>query len=200
MSKKIDAVGKSCPMPVVMTKKEIDAGEQQIITMVDNKTSVENLKKLAENTGFQTEVIEEEGIYQVVFSKSCEECEEILNKLKTEKKESSSDYAVFLGKNYIGEGSQELGENLMRMFLYTLTESQNLPACVLLMNSGVKLAVTDEQAVEHLKTLREKGTAILVCGTCLNYYGLAEGLKVGDVSNMFDITGKMQAAGKIISF
>lgn len=203
MSKLVDAVGKACPMPVVMTKKEMDKGEDFIITTVDNKIAVENLKKLAQSTGYSVDVKEEEGTYKVAFSKSCEECEAFLKDIqKKEKQEKkvASDFVVFIGKNSIGEGSKELGENLMRMFLYTLTESEELPTHVLLMNGGVKLAVEDEQAIEHLKALKEKGIEIMVCGTCLNYFGIAEQLKIGTVSNMFDIAGKMLEAGKVISF
>ncbi|MDK2807430.1 MAG: hypothetical protein PWP24_161 [Clostridiales bacterium] len=200
MSKVVDAVGKACPMPVVMTKKEMDQGEESIVTTVDNKIAVENLKKLAASTGFTVEVKEEEGIFQVAFSKSCEACEAILNEISAPGKVVASDYVVFLGKNYIGEGSEELGNNLMRMFLYTLTESDHLPTHLLMMNSGVRLAVEDDQAVGHLKVLKEKGVEIMVCGTCLNYFGIAERLQVGSVSNMFDIAGKMQEAGKVIAF
>jgi selenium metabolism protein YedF len=200
MSKIVDALGKACPMPVVMTKKEIDQGEEIIITKVDNKIAVENLKKLADSTGYSVAVKEEGGIYQVALSKECEECNAILRELEQTKAVPKSDFVVFIGKDYIGEGSEELGKNLMRMFLYTLSESDELPTHMLFMNSGVKLAVLDEQTVEHLKTLKSKGVDILVCGTCLNYYGLADDLKIGTVSNMYDITDKMKQAGKVISF
>ncbi|MFA9464832.1 MAG: sulfurtransferase-like selenium metabolism protein YedF [Velocimicrobium sp.] len=200
MSKIIDAVGKACPMPVVMTKKEMDKGEESIITTVDNKIAVENLKKLAQSLGFMVDVKEEGDLFQVAFSKSCEECNVILEQIQVENKKNASDYVVFLGKNFIGEGSEELGQNLMRMFLYTLTESSELPTHILMMNGGVKLAVEDPQAVEHLNALKEKGIEIMVCGTCLNYFGIADELKIGTVSNMFDIASKMQEAGKVISF
>jgi len=48
-------------------------------------------------------------------------------------------------------------------------------------------------------TLIEKGSKVLVCGTCLNFYGIADRLKVGIVSNMYDILGAMQRADKVIS-
>ena len=43
------------------------------------------------------------------------------------------------------------------------------------------------------------GVEILVCGTCLNFYGLTEQLRVGTVSNMYDIVTRMQKAGKVVS-
>lgn len=200
MSKVVDAIGQACPIPVIMTKKEIDNGEDQIITKVDNKIAVENLKKLAASTGFEVEVKEEDGLYTVALSKECKECKAMLEGLDQQKPVPKSDYVVFIGNEHIGGGSQELGKNLMRMFLYTLTESSELPTHILFMNGGVKIPTLDEQAVDHLKTLKEKGVEIIVCGTCLNYYNLAEDLKVGQISNMYEIVEKMQKAGKVISF
>ena len=65
--------------------------------------------------------------------------------------------------------------------------------------SGVKLPAGDEQVVEHLKVLMEKGVEVLVCGTCLNFYGIADRLGAGTVSNMYDILSQMQAASKVIT-
>ena len=47
----------------------------------------------------------------------------------------------------------------------------------------------------HLQALRT-GVKILVCGTCLDYYKLKDNLKIGEISNMYDITEKMFAAQK----
>ena len=200
MSKLIDAVGKACPIPVIMTKKEIDNGEESIIIKVDNKIAVENLKKLATNTNFSVEVKADNNIFFVAFSKECEECNKMLNELVIENTAPKSDYVVFIGKEYIGEGNEELGKNLMRMFFYTLTESKEIPTHILLMNGGVKLATLDNQTVEHLKVLVDKGVDVLVCGACLNFYDIADELKVGSVSNMYDIVTRMQLAEKVLSF
>jgi sulfur relay (sulfurtransferase) complex TusBCD TusD component (DsrE family) len=67
------------------------------------------------------------------------------------------------------------------------------------MNDGVKVPTKNDQAIEHLKTLQEKGAEILVCGTCLNFYNLAGDLAVGVVSNMYDISGAMQTVDKVIT-
>jgi len=200
MSKIVDAIGQACPLPVIMTKKEIDLGEEEIITKVDNKIAVENLKKLASSTGFEVEVLEEGGIYTVAFSKECKACKAMLEEIQNPKAEPKSDYVVFIGKDYIGEGDQELGRNLMRMFLYTLSESEKLPTHLLFMNGGVKLPTLDEQAVDNIRSLKEKGVEVLVCGACLNFYQLSDQLKVGQVSNMYEILNKMQQAGKVMSF
>lgn len=197
MSKIIDAKGKNCPMPVIMAKKEIDAGAQELIIEVDNSIAVENLKKLANSQGFFTNVKEENGKFSVIFNKDCEKCNEILSQL--DKKTSVGNYSVFVGKEIIGSGSEELGKNLMKMFFYTLNESDDIPKYLLFMNDGVKVPTNNEQAIEHLKELENRGVEILVCGACLNFYNLEEKLEVGKISNMYDITNAMKATDKVIT-
>jgi sulfur relay (sulfurtransferase) complex TusBCD TusD component (DsrE family) len=49
-----------------------------------------------------------------------------------------------------------------------------------------------------LQALSEKGVEILSCGTCLDFYGLKEKLKVGKISNMYDITQSLLEADRLI--
>lgn len=197
MKKVIDAKGKACPMPVIMAKKEIDLGTKFFAIEVDNNIAVENLKKLANSQGFEITIEETEGIYLVHFSNGCEECQEVLNKIQGKK--PLGDWCIFVGKDIIGAGAEELGKSLMKMFFYTLSEDEDLPKAVLFMNDGVKVPTLNEQAIEHLEVLAQKGVNVLVCGACLNYYNLENELKVGTVSNMYDIVGVMKSTSKVIT-
>ena len=197
MSPIIDARGKACPTPVIMAKKAISAGESTFTVLVDNTTAVENLKRLAENQGFDAAVTEQGGAFHLAFVRTgCAACEEAVN---SPLPAPGGDWAVFVGRDIIGDGDRELGTNLMRMFFYTLSQGEDKPGAVLFMNAGVRLPTLDEQIVEHLKALAADGVEILVCGTCLNFYGLTEQLRVGTVSNMYDIVTRMQKAGKVVS-
>ena len=197
MSPIIDARGKACPTPVIMAKKAISAGESTFTVLVDNTTAVENLKRLAENQGFDAAVTEQGGAFHLAFVRTgCPACEEAVN---SPLPAPGGDWAVFVGRDIIGDGDRELGTNLMRMFFYTLSQGEDKPGAVLFMNAGVKLPTLDEQIVEHLKALEAAGVEIQVCGTCLNFYGLTDQLKAGTVSNMYDIVSRMQKAGKVIS-
>ena len=197
MSPIIDARGKACPTPVIMAKKAISAGESTFTVLVDNTTAVENLKRLAENQGFDAAVTEQGGAFHLAFVRTgCPACEEVVN---SPLPAPGGDWAVFVGRDIIGDGDRELGTNLMRMFFYTLSQGEDKPGAVLFMNAGVKLPTLDEQVAEHLKALSAVGVEILVCGTCLNFYGLTDRLRVGTVSNMYDIVTRMQKAGKVIS-
>lgn len=197
MSQIIDAKGKACPTPVIMAKKAISAGESSFTVLVDNTTAVENLKRLAANQGFDAAVTEQGGAFHLAFVRTgCAACEEAVN---SPLPAPGGDWAVFVGRDIIGDGDRELGTNLMRMFFYTLSQGEDKPGAVLFMNAGVKLPTLDEQVVEHLKALSAVGVEILVCGTCLNFYGLTDRLRVGTVSNMYDIVTRMQKAGKVVS-
>lgn len=230
----IDAIGKACPMPVIMAKKELDKGLKELIIAVDNKIAVENLSRLAQTRGMDAYVTEKEGSYEVELKTAGKPEQTEGNDGASESRNAQSGakepemsallsnglpgtvsknlsvpssctssgcgYAVFIGKDVVGQGERELGENLMKMAIYTLSQSDEVPASLLFMNSGVKLPAGEEQQIiDSLQELAEKGCEILVCGTCLNYYGLTEQLKIGTVSNMYDILGKMQAAAKVIT-
>lgn len=197
MSRIIDAKGKACPMPVMMAKEAITAGESEFTVLVDNTTAVGNLQRLAKNQGFDATVTEGEGVYSLAFVKNGNAPAPAAEAAAPAA--CGAGYTVFVGRDIIGSGDRELGTNLMRMFFYTLSQGEDKPGAVLFMNAGVKLPTLDEQVVEHLKALSAVGVEILVCGTCLNFYGLTDRLRVGTVSNMYDIVTRMQKAGKVIS-
>ncbi len=199
----LDAFGLQCPKPLMMAKARLDEGAEEIAVKVDNETAVKNLSRLAERTGRTYMVDAIDGGWLVSFGKVQEGAASVaqFDTVPTSSCSSSGcGYAVFVGKDFVGDGSIELGQSLMKMALYTLAESGDAPVSLLFMNSGVKLvAPGEEQVVESVKKLIEQGTEVLVCGTCLDYYGLKEQLSVGEVSNMYDILGRMREAAKVIT-
>lgn len=192
MSSQIDARGKSCPIPVVMAKKETDQGEKQFSILVDNKTAVENLKRFAKSRGYESEITEAGADFLVTMTdaESGEECSLM---------DFDKSWAVLIGRDGIGKGDPVLGATLLKMYLYTLCQSDVLPNYILMMNGGVRTAVEHEQSVEHLKDLETRGVSVLVCGTCLNYFGLEKDLKTGTVSNMYDIATAMSSVDKVVT-
>lgn len=186
----IDARGKACPTPVLMARKALEEHGMCTI-LVDNQTAVENLKRLGDSRGCPVQVNPAEEGFLVQFSAG--------NVENAAAPGGGGEYAIFVGRDVIGAGDRELGTNLMRMFFYTLAQSDSLPAAILFMNDGVKLPTLDDQVVEHLGALTARGVEVLVCGACLNFYHLEGGLRAGAVSNMYDILTRMQQAGKVIS-
>ena len=100
---------------------------------------------------------------------------------------------VFITSNRIGHSNDELGDVLMKNFLYALARNAERPKAVMLMNEGVRLACTDSGSLDDLRLLAENGVAVKSCGTCLDFYGLTEALAVGEVGTMPDSVASLIA-------
>ena len=107
--------------------------------------------------------------------------------------------AVLITGKTLGRNDEELGEILVKGFLGALAQLDVPPKTLALMNEGVKLALFDSSACDHLKNLERKGTNILVCGTCVNHFGITDSVGAGIISNMFEIVESLNKAGKILS-
>jgi len=98
----------------------------------------------------------------------------------------------------MGRGNDELGEVLMRSFVHTLLTLEPRPATIILYNTGVRLATRESALIDDLRQLEAAGVGLIVCGTCVNYFGLKEQLGAGIISNMYDIAATMAGAGKLV--
>ncbi|PUU89209.1 selenium metabolism protein YedF [Halanaerobium congolense] len=184
--KEIDAKGLACPKPVVLAKKAINSN-QQVLVIVDNQTAASNLTKLGEKMGAEVSVVEEsETEFRVMFKKSKSSDSE-----NNESAAENSGAKIYLiSADTMGDGERELGQILIKGFISTIKELDPLPKRIIFLNSGVKLA-TKEDIIFYLKELEELGVEIFFCGTCVDYYGLQEEIKVGEISNMFEIADNL---------
>ena len=89
---------------------------------------------------------------------------------------------------------EELGKVLMRVFLTNLAMAPSLPESITLMNAGVKLACEGSELLAELKAVEDRGVAIHSCGTCLDYYGIRDQLRVGDGGTMAETIASLMAA------
>ncbi|SHM94592.1 sulfurtransferase-like selenium metabolism protein YedF [Halanaerobium congolense] len=184
--KEIYAKGLACPKPVVLAKKAINSN-QQVLVIVDNQTAASNLTKLGEKMGAEVSVVEEsETEFRVMFKKSKSSDSE-----NNESAAENSGAKIYLiSADTMGDGERELGQILIKGFISTIKELDPLPKRIIFLNSGVKLA-TKEDIIFYLKELEELGVEIFFCGTCVDYYGLQEEIKVGEISNMFEIADNL---------
>ena len=201
MKHTVDAMGKQCPIPVVMTKKVLDKAEQgdEIQVLVDNETAVNNLSRLAGSTGCSFVSRKTEGGYEIhmvvksdVQARTAAEPEIVCTPAAPQ-----GDYTVAITSDKMGDGDPERGAILIKGFVYALTQLETPPSVMLFYNGGAKLTASDSPCIEDLKTLQEQGCEILTCGTCVNFYGLKEPA-VGTVTNMYAIAEKLTKAGKVI--
>ncbi len=199
---RIDARGKTCPLPVIETKKVLDTMKEGSVTvLVDNAIAVQNLCKMAEQKKMQySSEKQSEDCYTVTITIS-EDSQTTANQSETvscilDNREQKT--VVVLSSDCMGNGDDVLGRILMKGFVYALTEQEHLPETILLYNGGAKLSVEGAETVADLKLMEAQGVEILTCGTCLNHYGLSEKLAVGSVTNMYRIAEILANAGKVI--
>ncbi|SDO94930.1 sulfurtransferase-like selenium metabolism protein YedF [Clostridium gasigenes] len=110
----------------------------------------------------------------------------------------SKDLTIVVASNLLGNGDSNLGELLMKSYIYSLSESVILPENLIFINSGAKLTCQGSKVIDSLTSMKEKGVNILSCGTCLDFYGLNEKLLVGDVGNMYLIVQLMNESKNTI--
>ena len=197
---RINAVGDQCPVPVVKATKALkefkEAGTLEV--QVDNEIAIQNLTRLAnsKNLKHSSEKLGEE-LYKITVQVEgpVEMSEADINCAV----DNRGDFVVAIDTDIMGRGADDLGKTLMKGFIFAVSQLETLPKTMLFYNGGAKLTTEGSVSVEDLKNMEAQGVEILTCGTCLNFYNISEELKVGTVSNMYDILSRMQAASKVIS-
>ncbi len=191
----IDCRGLACPQPVVTTKQALDQlKEGEMIVIVDNASSCNNVERFVRSQGCSAEIKEEGKDFYVHVRKTRGQGEE-----KTTPSEGKArKVVVYVNSHLLGEGDEALGSFLMKAFLKTLLDLETQPNRLILVNSGVRLAAEDSKVLESLRGLSEKGVEIVCCGTCIDFYELKGRMKVGVISNMYDIVQSMLEADRVI--
>ena len=92
----------------------------------------------------------------------------------------------------------ELGEMLTFGFLDTIKEVLPLPEKIVFYHKGVYLTLEDSPFLEKLQQLEKSGIEILICGNCVDYYDVTDKVKVGTVSNAYDILKALTDASHLI--
>ena len=200
---KVNAMGDTCPIPVVKTKdaiRQLGADGGVVETLVDNEIAVQNLTKMANQKGYGVESEKlGENEYRVTMTVGAgadlpAENEETVCAVPAGQKNT----VVVVAADHMGEGQGELGKNLLKAFLYALSQQERLPKTLLFYNGGASLTCQGSLSLEDLQSMAERGVEILTCGTCLNFYGLTEKLRIGTVTNMYVIAEKMLNAGNVV--
>jgi selenium metabolism protein YedF len=203
MSELVDATGLTCPEPVILTKKALDAHDE-VTVLVDNTTALENVKRLASVSGCGVDVTEGSGgIFRIHIKKeqgsgsACDASPEWTHPLGAPHVLPGPTILV-IASGVMGHGNDELGALLMKAFIHTAVNLEHRPDMMIFYNTGVKLAAHESGVVDDLKALEEKGVRILVCGTCVNFFELGGKIGAGTVSNMYEIAGALSTAGRIV--
>ena len=191
----VNAVGKACPEPVIMTRAAVEKGATELEVLVDNAVAVSNVTRFLEGQGFRVQHQENGGEFKLTARREGA----AVSAGSAPRPQGKARLAVLVAGKTLGREDKELGEVLIKGFLGTLSKLETPPAVLALMNEGVKLALPDASTCDHLKDLEGTGTKILVCGTCTNHFGITERVGVGTISNMFEILEAVTGADKVLS-
>jgi len=198
--KTLDTKGLKCPQPLIMLKEallDLKTGEELSVE-TDNDTSLKNLLSYLKDQGVEPRVSSVGTVHTLVT-------------LKPEKDLTADNptiycttdlpisYVVCIKGELMGDGDPELGRLLMETFVDNLKLQEQLPTHVVLYNGGVKLAMKESPVCNSLTELEELGTRIMLCGTCIDHYGLQFDIGVGMISNMVVITETLADAGHVIT-
>jgi selenium metabolism protein YedF len=195
----IDARGKACPLPVMMTDEALGKiGEGIIGVIVDNEESALNVAGFAAQKGLFAETKKEGSDWRVKVVKgyACKTGSELgveSPELKTKKKT----LMLIVGTDSLGK-DEDLGKKLMKGFFETMKVYKQLPEMIFFLNAAVKLTTVNDETVAVLKDIEGMGVEIYSCGTCLKHYNLESQLKVGYRGSTNHIVEGMQDYDKVV--
>jgi selenium metabolism protein YedF len=196
----VDARGKPCPLPLIMTKKalsEVALGDTLRI-LIDNEVSKNNVERFLADNGFVSTCAVDGGLFTLTVAKSKADLIRTDAESYCAPFRPSGGHIILISSDKMGSGSDELGAILMKAFINTIREVKPLPSKILFYNSGILLTAEGSPLVASIRELESSGVEVLVCGTCVNYYEKKNLIRVGTISNMYTILEALTAASRII--
>ncbi|MEN8190319.1 MAG: sulfurtransferase-like selenium metabolism protein YedF [Thermodesulfobacteriota bacterium] len=199
----IDCRGLNCPEPVLRSKDALEERGGPFAVEVDNPASRDNVLRFGKSRGCRCS-------YEPL-DHGCFRIELIPAQTAASDDESfdESDYLCGIGptsglvyvipSDTMGSGDDELGWALLQTYIATISEVSPLPEKIFFYNGGVKIVATEGKALEAVKRLAEEGVGIYSCGTCLEFFKLENDLRVGKITNMYDILDSMVRARRLVS-
>jgi selenium metabolism protein YedF len=196
----IDARGKGCPIPVIMTDEVLSKMEEGIVeVLVDNEESALNVEGYAQQNNLFVETVRVGKDWKVKIVKGyiCA----VKNPQPSPKQEmpgaAAKTLLLIIGTDALGK-DEELGKMLVKGFFDTMKVTKQLPHTIFFLNAGVKLTTMNDGTVGVLKEIESMGVEIYSCGTCLKHYDLESMLKVGHRGTTNHIVEGMQDFEKVV--
>jgi len=200
----LECLGLPCPQPVLRCKEAVESRNPRRITVaVDNDAARENVSRFLTTRGYTVETSTSGETRMVIGTRG--EPDKAPG-ATTDPVPSATHSAapqgqrilVFISADTIGSGDAGLGGRLMVNFLSTLKEMGTELWRIILVNGGVRLSVPGSPCLEQLQSLEATGVSVLVCGTCLEHFGLTNDRLVGQTTNMLDVVTSFQLATKTV--
>ncbi|MGN0055498.1 MAG: sulfurtransferase-like selenium metabolism protein YedF [Atopobiaceae bacterium] len=193
---KIDARNLTCPKPVVLTLEALPklAAGESLEVLVNDPVALGNLTRLAaqkdcdlktQQSGDETTLTLTPRSGVKASDDSASEAQALCDLPDT----GASVIAV--DTDTMGRGDEKLGHILMKGLIYALAHGETVPQKMIFFNGGAHLTCEGSESLDDIKDLEKRGTTILTCGTCLDFYGIRDQLAVGGVTNLYEIAKVM---------
>jgi hypothetical protein len=108
-------------------------------------------------------------------------------------------WVIQIAADGMGQAPRELRQKLIGSYLQQLADSEPLPDGIAFYAEGVKLAAEGSAVIESLRALEARGAHLMICTTCLEYFGLRDKVAVGTPGSMMEIVAMQKAAGKVVT-
>ena len=195
----LDCKGLACPGPVLRCMDCLEKDAPLALTvLVDDPAALENVTRLLSGKGFAVTSQQDMNVWTISATRAAAPAQQAESCAAVVSAALGQQTTVFITAETIGKGDDELGGKLMFNFLGTLPELGEKLWRIVLVNGGVKLACEGHPCLEKLEALAKSGVSILVCGTCLGFFGLMDKKKLGDTTNMLDVVTSLDMAAKVI--
>lgn len=199
----IDTRGKSCPEPLIATRralKEAEKGEPFEV-LIDNQSSLDNISRFLKdnNTGFSVKGSDGQWIIIVLKGSVVSDAKQAEDYCsKPVPHFTKGDFVIVFSSDVMGDGDRELGQLLVTNFIKAVKDLDILPDKMIFYNKGVTLGSIDSPVADHIMEIEKMGVGIFFCSTCVKFYSLEDKMKTGTLSNMFELAQIMASAGNLI--
>lgn len=202
----VDARGQRCPLPLIMTKQALNAVPQgaALHVRVDNETSCQNVERFLRDNGMTPQVsVGPAGgndfslrFVKVLPDLAAPDAAAYCVPARAPAAPGGS-HVIALDSDTIGSDAA-LGRLLVQGLLETLKAIEPMPSHLILYSRAVLLAVEDATTLPALQAIAARGVAILLCGTCVDYFDKKAAVRVGEIANMLTLMEIQLAAGKVL--
>jgi len=106
---------------------------------------------------------------------------------------------ILITANGMGRADIALQQTLMAKYLSLLEDQEPPPEALCFYTEGVRLVTEGSPVLAFLRQLEARGVQLIVCKTCLDYWGITGEVRVGRVGGMTDILDAQMRADKVIT-
>jgi len=109
------------------------------------------------------------------------------------------DTLILVTRDGLGDAVPELSRKLFVKYLEVLEANGTLPGAIAFMTNGVHLVCEGSPAIEKLRAYEAAGVHVIICKTCIDFFGVADKVRAGVVGGMGDIVAAQAMARKVIT-